>query len=92
MKAGAGHALQKETRRCNLSLSLTNRTEATVSQRDNRVERLHWVVEVVVRRHGLAVSHPKTPATVQGMGGQAVKADTVDGCLTFLLTFRLYRM
>lgn len=27
-----------------------------------------------------------------GMGGQAVKADTVDGCLTFLLTFRLYRM
>lgn len=30
--------------------------------------------------------------TFQGMGGQAVKADTVDGCLTFLLTFRLYRM
>lgn len=30
--------------------------------------------------------------TFQGRGGQAVKADTVDGCLTFLLTFRLYRM
>ncbi|TNN21816.1 hypothetical protein EYF80_068072 [Liparis tanakae] len=35
----------------------------------------------------------KPPATgFRGMGGQAVKADTVDGCLTFLLTFRLYRM
>lgn len=60
-----------------------------------RVELLHLVVEeevVVVRRHGLAVSRPQTPADCQGRGGQAVKADTVDGCLTFLLTFRLYRM
>ena len=55
--------------RCfNLSL------EATRSQQNKRVESLHLLVEVVMRRHGLAVSYPQTPANFSGEGRTSSKS------------------
>lgn len=92
VRAGCRSCSQEEKqRRCVICLEMTNTGALTVSQQSG-----DWSPQVGSDggEGVMAWLFPtlKPLPLFQGMGGQAVKADTVDGCLTFLLTFRLYRM